>query len=230
MQIEKTAEQYGRNGFVVIEGFYTAAQIDGLIEAMEKKGVFEYDNSNDLLAIDAVYDIAASAGLMSIVRPLTGDGAVPFHAIVLDKTKDNNWGLDWHQDLKIAVQEKIETTGYTGWTVEAGIPHVVPPVAVLEKLVTVRIHLDDCDGTNGAIWALPGTHRLGIVAAADMGDTVRSHKITECTVRKGGIMLLSPLVLHKSPYALTNRHRRVLQIAYRATELHNGIRWYSKDV
>ena len=42
-----------------------------------------------------------------------------------------------------------------------GIPHVQPPTAILEQMLTVRIHLDRTDESNGALKVIPGSHRQG---------------------------------------------------------------------
>ena len=43
----------------------------------------------------------------------------------------------------------------------AGISHVQPPRAILEQMLTVRIHLDRTDESNGALKVIPGSHRQG---------------------------------------------------------------------
>ena len=69
--------------------------------------------------------------------------------IYFDKRVDANWKVAWHQDLSIAVKAKAKIEGYGPWSVKAGITHVQPPVSVLEQMLTVRLHLDDTDETNG---------------------------------------------------------------------------------
>jgi len=49
----------------------------------------------------------------------------------------------------------------------------LPPVSVLERMVSVRIHLDDCSDSNGALRVLPGTHNLGRVAPTQIAKQER---------------------------------------------------------
>ena len=49
----------------------------------------------------------------------------------------------WHQDLSIAVKERHEVAGFGPWSVKEGVP-VQPPVEILESMLTLRLHLDDC--------------------------------------------------------------------------------------
>ncbi len=231
MQLSLLAHEYGGNGYYILPGYYTVAHMAAVVLELTQAGMFDYsaaneDNYNLLHQIDSVRQLANASEMLTMVAAAVGAPAVPYHAIILDKTKEQNWRLDWHQDLKIAVKERIDTTGYSQWTEEAGIPHVVPPVAVLEKLLYLRIHLDDCDGRNGAIWVLPQSHKTGIVANAGVDTAVQQYALQECPVAVGGIMLMSPLLLHMSPQSHSSHSRRVLQIAYRATELPNGLQWY----
>ena len=98
-----------------------------------------------------------------------------------------------------------------------------PPVAVLENVVTLRIHLDDCDATNGALRVVPGSHRHGVVAAA----TIASHtsQATVCAVPAGGAMLMKPLLLHASNRSTSSRPRRVLHLEFASVELPAGLAW-----
>jgi ectoine hydroxylase-related dioxygenase (phytanoyl-CoA dioxygenase family) len=129
--------------------------------------------------------------------------------------------VPWHQDLTIAVQERLEVPGYGPWTVKAGVAHVQPPVAVLERMVAVRLHLDDCGAENGPVRVLRGSHRLGRMAAApmDAGEEV------VCTVGRGGVVLMRPLLWHASSPAVSVAHRRVIHVEFAAAELAGGLRW-----
>jgi ectoine hydroxylase-related dioxygenase (phytanoyl-CoA dioxygenase family) len=228
----KRESSYAINGFEILDGFYTPQDIDGLTSTLDRKGVFTYqfadaDSHNLLNSISEVSELAKSEKLLSIVRNIVGCPVLPFHAIILDKTKENNWGLHWHQDLKIAVKNRIETDGYKGWSLEAGIWHVIPPTYILEQILTVRIHLDDCNSRNGSIWVIPGSHKTGEISPDNFDHTVEAGKIYDCEVKKGDIMIMSPLLLHKSPYSLSNAQRRIIHIEYRADKLDGNLEWYN---
>lgn len=228
----QTGGNYNNNGFEILAGFYDKDELDTITLALEQQHVFNYnfpdiDSHNLFKSVAAINELAHSEKIMHVVKSLIGNTAVPFYGIMLDKTKNNNWGLDWHQDLKIAVKRRIDSKGYFNWTEESGITHVIPPVAILEKILIVRIHLDDCDSTNGAIWAIPSSHKPGIINETQIQETVKGNAIYECAFKAGDVMLMSPLLLHKSPYSLSGRQRRILQIEYRATSLENGLEWYN---
>jgi hypothetical protein len=85
-------------------------------------------------------------------------GARVVRGIYFDKHKEANWKVAWHQDLTIAVHERADIDGYGSWSMKAGIPHVQPPVFVLQSMLTLRLHMDHTDESNGA---LPQTWPLG---------------------------------------------------------------------
>jgi ectoine hydroxylase-related dioxygenase (phytanoyl-CoA dioxygenase family) len=83
---------------------------------------------------------------------------MPVRAIFFDKSSGSNWLVPWHQDLTIAVASKCEAPGFGPWSVKDGIPHVQPPDELLKQMIALRLHLDDCDASNGALRVIPGSH------------------------------------------------------------------------
>ena len=220
---------YKENGFAFFERFYTEGFTDTLLDVLRESGALSYDTAFDAnlyRSVPAIAELCTSEPLIELVKDVTELDAKPVKAFILDKTSTSNWGLDWHQDLKITVKEKKEAEGYYNWTTEAGITHVVPPVNVLQNMTALRIHLDDCNEKNGAMWVLPGTHRQGIIDLQDVPAMLQGTKIYTCNAVKGSVMLMSQLLLHKSPYSLSEMPRRVLHIEYSAEELDAGLGWY----
>jgi ectoine hydroxylase-related dioxygenase (phytanoyl-CoA dioxygenase family) len=121
-----------------------------------------------------------------------------------------------------------DLAGFGPWTAKAGWVAVQPPVAVLENTVTIRLHLDDCDATNGALKGVPGSHRCGIVPP----ETIAAHTTaaTVCAVPAGGAMLMKPLLLHASNRSTSPRPRRVVHLEFSAAELPAGLAWRERRV
>lgn len=101
--------------------------------------------------------IAESPTVSSLAQAILGSTAFVTRAILSNKTPGANWDVAWHQDVTIAVRAKADVKGFGPWSVKYGVPHVQPPASVLERMVTVRIHLDDCNADNG-----PPAGRAGI--------------------------------------------------------------------
>lgn len=123
------------------------------------------------------------------------------------------------------MQEKREVPGFGPWSLKDGIPHVQPPSSLLERMITLRIHLDDCDASNGALKVLPGSHREGKLAPVQIKSwRCRAEPVT-CEFRKGGVLLMRPLLLHASSPAINPIHRRVVHLEFAAEALPSELRW-----
>ena len=122
--------------------------------------------------------------------------------------------------------DKIDVEGFRAWSIKAGITHVQPPVAVLEQMLTVRVHLDDTDEANGALRVLPGTHRYGRLEPDQIQYWKHRQNPVTCSVMRGGVVLMRPLLLHSSLPSLNPTHRRVLHFEYASIDLPAGLEWF----
>ena len=93
-------------------------------------------------------------------------------------------------------------------------------------MLTVRLHLDDADETNGALRVLPGTHRLGRLSSQEIHEQRARQSDVLCAVVAGDALLIRPLLLHASGRSTSERHRRVLHIEYAAFTLPEGLHWH----
>jgi len=160
---------FDRDGFAILAGVFDRAQIEALIVATSKtdadRGVRSrggvYAIRNLVPLSPPIRDLAQSPKLRAIVEAHLGDGVFPVRATLFDKIAGANWLVPPHQDLTICVTARIEVPGYGPWTRKAGVWHVQPPVRVLDRMVSVGIHLDDCGEVNGALRVVPGTDKLG---------------------------------------------------------------------
>ncbi|USA61345.1 phytanoyl-CoA dioxygenase family protein [Qipengyuania citrea] len=96
----------------------------------------------------------------SILAAIDAHGARPVRAILFDKRADQNWALGWHQDRTICVREEIETEGFGPFSKKQGLVHVEPPFEVIERMITLRIHLDPVPEENAPLLVAEGSHRL----------------------------------------------------------------------
>jgi ectoine hydroxylase-related dioxygenase (phytanoyl-CoA dioxygenase family) len=169
-----------------------------------------------LLDHPAVASVARGLGRELIDAGILADGAVAIQAIAFDKSADANWKVTWHQDLMFPFARPVQTNGYDLPCMKDGVNYARPPLAVLERLLAVRLHLDDCDDANGPLKVVPGSHRLGIIASDELAAYVASLGTVACTAKEGEALLMRPLLLHASSKAVVPRHRRVLHLVYYA--------------
>jgi ectoine hydroxylase-related dioxygenase (phytanoyl-CoA dioxygenase family) len=228
----QTEIQFTRDGFIILESLVESGKCDLLsaeltpfFEQKQKKIKSKIGGLRNLLRTNLrVAQLAKSPEMLSILKKINGCSVFPVRAIFFDKNPETNWHVQWHQDLAIAVVEQIETSGFTGWSIKDGTVHVHPPRDILEGMLTVRLHLDDCDASNGALKVIPRSHSYGRFSADEIAAW-SNRPATICEVPKGDALLMRPLLLHSSSAAKNPSHRRVLHIEYATHELSNGLKW-----
>jgi hypothetical protein len=178
-----------------------------------------------LLKLPAIWAIAKSERWLTFVRPHLPSEPRPVRAIYFDKSAEANWGVAWHQDLTIALHARANAAGFGPWSMKDGVAHVQPPAELLEKMLTVRLHLDDADESNGALRVLPASHRLGRLTAERIQELRTSRADFLCTAAAGDALLMRPLLVHASNRSTSARHRRVLHIEYAGFALPETLHW-----
>lgn len=220
------------NGFSIIENVFSNSEIDSLLEAISLADSAKptFRKTSDLFAIrqflkevPAAADLIFTDKFLSVIDMLFGGGYFVVKSIYFDKPADSNWFVAYHQDLTISVDKKLETPFFTGWTVKQNQFAVQPPLVVLEKNFTIRIHLDDTDKNNGALKVVPGSHKKGVCRPETIDWTTETETI--CPVHAGGIMIMRPLLLHASSRTTNHKKRRVIHIEFSNTELPGGLNW-----
>ena len=154
-----------------------------------------------------------------------GRELVAVKATMFDKTATTSWRAQWHQDLAIAVRERMDVPGYGPWSVNAGSLHVEPPAEVLAQMLAVRIHLDPCGSENGPLRVIPGSHASGKLVASALAEVVATNDMIELDVPQGAILLMRPLLVHSSSPARHAQHRRVLHIEFAPVEAISPLQW-----
>jgi ectoine hydroxylase-related dioxygenase (phytanoyl-CoA dioxygenase family) len=146
-------------------------------------------------------------------------------SILFDKTPETNWRVPWHQDLSICVKKRLP--GFSAWSIKEGVQHVHSPVEILAGMVTLRLHLDDCGEDNGPLRVIAGSHTHGRISPDEIVNWKSKGPIVSCTVRKGGAVIMKPLLLHSSSPAKNPNHRRVLHIEFVSEPLPKPLEWIS---
>jgi ectoine hydroxylase-related dioxygenase (phytanoyl-CoA dioxygenase family) len=221
-----------RDGYAILQDIVPFRDVKILVRAIASfeastdkpaRGLYAIRNLMDELPI--VRELANSAPIRNLVEPVLGKKAFTVRSLFFDKTLDANWKVAWHQDLSIAVKEQMEVEGFGPWSMKAGVLHVQPPASVLEQMLTVRVHLDDCDLDNGPLQVLPGSHGSGRLDAEAIANWRQRGTAIPCTVPSGGVVLMRPLILHSSSPATKPAHRRVIHLEFSASLLPNGLKW-----
>ena len=79
-------------------------------------------------------------------------------------------------------------------------------------MLTVRLHLDDCPASNGALRVIPKTHLLGRLSEATAAKIAGENRAVVCELNAGGALVMRPLLLDASSAASLAGHRRVITL------------------
>lgn len=156
--------------------------------------------------------IRASPELVAALPP----GAAAVQCTFFAKSSEKNWSVPFHRDLSIPVRSRVDSPRCKGWSEKEGVLYTQPPAEVLEELVAVRIHLDDCESENGPLKVYPGSHALG------PGDLPAA---LECVGPAGSAVVMKPLLIHGSSKASAPTVRRVLHFLFGPRRLPYGLEW-----
>lgn len=223
------------NGFTVINYVFTTDEVEKIVAMINQADTSDpaFRKSSDLFAIrqflkevPAAQQLIFSDKLNSLIRQLFGQDYFVTKSIYFDKPEQSNWFVAYHQDLTISVDKRIDIEGYESWTVKQNQFAVQPPIDILEDNFTIRIHLDDTDENNGALKVIPKSHLKGIYRP----ETTNRDTETEivCTVKKDGVMIMRPLLLHASGRTTNNNKRRVIHIEFSNRQLPEPLKWSEK--
>lgn len=213
------AASLDQKGFCLIESLLDDGRVQTLRDwfeqgdlARSKRGGETYGARN-LLTFTLIRETASLPRVASCLLPVLGGHFRAVRGLFFDKVPGANWPVAWHQDLSLAVRHRHEIAGWDNWSIKSGVPHVQPPPEVLARMVTLRMHLDDCSPDHGALRVLPGSHRGGRLSR----ETIRASAgapATTVPARAGDGLLMRPLLLHASSPAKNPSHRRVLHLEF----------------
>lgn len=231
-------DQLDADGFALLPAVFTA---DEVIKALAEwaDAVREHAADEAILANDGgpaygarnllrlwprVIHLARHPRLREPLLEVLGPAAGVVRVLYFDKPPGHSWALPWHKDYNIAVAEHRGGEGvFTKPTRKAGVPHVMAPAAVLDRMLTARVHLDDVTADNGPLRVIPGSHRF-----YELGqDEPREPVAVRC--QAGDVLLMRPLLTHASGNTNPDAglHRRIVHLECAAmAELPVGYRWH----
>jgi len=175
--------------------------------------------ARDLLRLDKMMPEGSTSGRLSdpsafdaldglaSIRDRFGAAYRTVRAVGFEKRADANWALDWHIDRVIAVAERHHVDGFDKWTRKADVWHCVAPDAVLRQMLFVRLHLDPCDATNGAM------------------EVMRDGRVETLVADRGDICVLPMLTSHRSGARKSEAARRCLRLDLARDALPHPLNW-----
>lgn len=214
------ASNFDRDGFDIAPNVFPAVDIDVLADALAAHPLaHSRAGIRHAMQNPAVAKLARDLRLCGFASSLLGGQALPYRATLFDKSPDSNWLVVWHQDTALPLRERLEVPGWGPWSVKDGVNYAHAPAIALEKVLALRLHLDDSSADNGPLRVLPSTHTLGVLSDEQLHDLSMRIAAVDCLVPKGGVLAMRPLIVHASSKSHSEVPRRVLHIEYAATFL-----------
>jgi ectoine hydroxylase-related dioxygenase (phytanoyl-CoA dioxygenase family) len=96
---------------------------------------------------------------------------------------------------------------------------------VLEKMIAIRIHLDDTTADNGCLEVISESHKLGLLDSAQVNQQVNGQVSIKCEGKAGSAVIMQPNLLHRSAKIRNSQSRRVLHLEFCSFQLPQGLAW-----
>lgn len=203
-------------GFEIVPEAFDRAAMSSIVEALERADIHRSRAGiRNILRIDAIRSFASDDRLMNFAQAALGENAFPFRATLFDKSPRSNWLVVWHQDTALPLRDRRDVSGWGPWSVKEGVICAHAPASALEQVLAIRVHLDNSNAENGSLRVLPGTHTSGVLTDDVIHDLASRISAVNVYVAAGGVLLMSPLLVHASSKINPNAEpRRVLHIEY----------------
>jgi ectoine hydroxylase-related dioxygenase (phytanoyl-CoA dioxygenase family) len=218
---------FSKDGFEITCNFMSAEWILHILHDIEQTalnldvtGIRHIDKK-----LNSISAYLASAEFSQSAKPYLTSEHKLVRAILFNKTPEANWYVTWHQDRTISVSEKFDHPEWKNWSLKEGQLHVQPPLAVLENMVTIRIHLDEATQDNGCLKIIPGSHQMGLMSQDEIYKLVAQNSCIYCEAKTGDALIMRPHLLHASSKSIDPSQRRVLHLEFSDWILPQGICW-----
>ena len=233
-----TSEQTDRfrdAGYLVVEEVLTAAEVEVLKDAL---GRLERDGDRDDVGlgwseqrITTIHGLPLRPGPLSrvlqyrpvldLVRQLIGGEEVRVTGgLLLDKTPESNWDIQWHQDSGIYVSEIPPGKPDD---IRGGLPVLRTEGMELRRNVSCRIALDPSTAESGGLYLLPGSHKTNLGSNEEDREEIKrrfgSQRGDLAHQPPGSALFYCPLALHRSEKMSVEARRRILHLQYGPMDL-----------
>ncbi len=220
---------FEHHGYARLPAIFTSTEVVSMVcalathlpidDAAVRSGDAVYAARDLLRLCPAVIEWWRKPVLTNFVCEVLGADAGLVRGLLFDKPPEQSWAVPWHKDRSIVIQPpEMLSKHYSTPRCKAGIWHCEPPEAVLERILSLRIHLDASTAENGPLSVVAGSHRSGL-----QGEVV------QLLADRGDVIAMRPLIDHASPRSEpgSTLHRRVIHLEFAADpQLPDGYQWH----
>jgi hypothetical protein len=230
-------ERIDEDGYALLAGLFTREERDQFLFEWDRLTANNpapsllrtddgsiYGARNLLELWPGVVDRVLTPMVRGVIQSVLDGDCGLVRVLFFDKPPEHSWALPWHRDLRVAVKDNsLPSIEFGKPSLKYGIPHLEAPPWLLERMITLRLHLDAVTEENGPLRVLPGSHRHSSMGEPD------SERVKTILADAGDALLMRPLLSHSSNHSLPGcaRHRRILHFEFAAVrDLPDGIVWH----
>jgi hypothetical protein len=231
-------------GYAMLRGVFAPPEVERIAQSLlselallDDAGILRsegkmYGVRNLLQVVPSIAELPRREPLADLISKVLGPKAGLVRVLYFDKPPSRTWSLPWHRDMTIAVKDnRLPSLLFARPTHKAGIPHVEAPIAVLESMLTLRVHLDPITDENGPLSVIPGSHRTALAEkpGCSPADQEGSDAVA-LRAEAGDVLAMKPLILHASSASSeeTLMHRRILHFEFAAErQLPDQYEWHT---
>jgi ectoine hydroxylase-related dioxygenase (phytanoyl-CoA dioxygenase family) len=203
------------DGFWIEQNVLTPSECDSLITVVIENAIKRgRAGARNLMAVADVAALANDPRVMRIAALAFDKPVIPYRATFFDKSIGANWLVAWHQDTMLPLVDRFDSREWGLWSKKSGVLFARAPTWALSRVVALRIHLDSSTTDNGPLRVIPMSHRFGVLSSEEVLTVARRRNTVECLASRGGVIALSPLLIHSSSRGNTKSPRRVIHIEY----------------
>ncbi|HWP52558.1 MAG TPA: phytanoyl-CoA dioxygenase family protein [Pyrinomonadaceae bacterium] len=201
-------------GYSTLAGVLSHQECDLIARRVKNASSMGRAGARNLMSNPIIADLAFDSRLLQLAADALGSKAQPFRATLFEKSGEANWHVLWHQDRALPMSRRFESCEWGPWTTKAGVLYALAPAWALKTVLAFRVHLDASTLSNGPLQVIPTSHEDGVLSPAAIQRLMSTRPAETCTVGRGGILAMRPLLLHSSAKALCDEPRRVIHIEY----------------
>ncbi|MFY0593402.1 phytanoyl-CoA dioxygenase family protein [Roseivirga sp.] len=232
--LAKKINKFEKDGFTILKSVFSdeslskvSKKIDTYIsknQPDEKKSFYAIRHL--FKEIPELIELILTPTFKNIIEVYAGKDYFISKAIYFSKPLDQNWFVSYHQDLSINVKNYTESKEYKHWIERSNSYSVRPYLEILQKTITLRIHIDTCNESSGSLKVLSGSHLSGVKKSESIHKEQFEEKF--CNANTGDVLLMKPLLFHASNKTTIPNRRRIIHIELCNKELKDSLEWFEK--
>src|SRR3954453_14318195 len=179
-----TMKAIERNGYALVPGLIEqceAATVSRALERVRLPGA----GTRNLLRLPWCRALVQRINTRLTNSNTLSSSFVAVQCTLFDKNPERNWLVALHQDLSIPVKARVAHVSLGAWSKKEDEHFVHAPLALLQRLLAVRVHIDDCGPENGPLRVVPGSHLHGRIAGSGARDLRNVLGEAQCLAESG---------------------------------------------